>query len=233
MDNQQLQDLNMNNNEKQIILSGLLGDGYISIPLKSNKSRYTTTSYYEEYIDFKINLLKNIRSNKRFVKSQGIAKTPIYILDTNYTEEIALFKSFTLDKILHNLDELGIAMWFYDDGSLHKDKLFYNLCTHAFTKEEQEEYFIPFFNKFNIFPKLTIERKKDGREFYYLRISKFEGAYEIATILTKFPIECYKYKIWSSETIQKWSKLQEKLKSENISNISNKMKGVLLDKIEI
>lgn len=26
-------------------------------------------------------------------------------------------------------------------------------------------------------------------------------------------ISCYSYKLWSSETIQKWSKLQEKLKS--------------------
>lgn len=39
---------------------------------------------------------------------------------------------------------------------------------------------------------------------------------KISQILSKYPIKCYSYKRWSSETIQKWSKLQEKLKSEGI-----------------
>ena len=26
-----------------------------------------------------------------------------------------------IDKLLDNLTKLGIALWFYDDGSLHKD----------------------------------------------------------------------------------------------------------------
>lgn len=112
------------------------------------------------------------------------------------------------------MNDLGLALWIYDDGSLHKNKLFYNINTQGFPKEIQEELFIPFFNRFNIYPKLTVERKRDGREFWYLRISKYEGA----------------YKRWSSETIQKWSKLQEELKS---TDIDRRTLAAMLRKVSI
>ena len=121
-----------------------------------------------------------------------------------------------LKDVIGNLDSLGIALWFYDDGSLHKDRLFYNLNTHKFSKEIQEQLFIPFFNKWGIFPKTIVERKKDGRVFHYLTIGKYDGAIKISQILEKYPLDCYSYKRWSSETIQKWSKLQEELKSKAI-----------------
>lgn len=99
-----------------------------------------------------------------------------------------------------------------------------------YKKDLLGELFIPFFNRFNIYPKLTVERKRDGREFWYLRISKYEGAYEISKILEKYPIECYAYKRWSSETIQKWSKLQEELKS---TDIDRRTLAAMLRKVSI
>lgn len=140
-----------------------------------------------------------------------------------------------LQDILPLLNDLGIAMWFYDDGSLHKTKLFYNLNTQALSKEFQEEYLIPFFNKLNIYPKIQVENKKDGRQYWYLRIGKFSGALEISQILSKYPIDCYSYKLWSSETMQKCSKLQEELKKQNKTfrdfapySLSCKMKKIVL-----
>lgn len=50
--------------------------------------------------------------------------------------------------------------------------------------------------------------------------------------LNKYYVDCYNYKIWSSETIQNWSKMQEYLKSENKSQCSNRMKSSILKKIE-
>lgn len=138
----------------------------------------------------------------------------------------------SVEEALSYMDDLGIALWFYDDGSMHKTKLFYNLNTQAFSEEINRDVFVPFFQKFNIYAKPTIERKKDGREFWYLRISKYEGAYEISQILNKYYVGCYNYKIWSSETIQNWSKMQEYLKSENKSQCSNRMKSSILKKIE-
>lgn len=133
------------------------------------------------------------------------------------------------------MDELGFALWCYDDCSLHRIKNFYNLCTHSFPEDIQREVIVPFLkNKFDIIAKPTIEKKKDGRQFYYLRIGKFDGAFTISQILSKFPVSSLSYKCISSETIQKWSKLQEQLKSTGIdyTKISNHKLSALLDKID-
>ena len=86
--------------------------------------------------------------------------------------------------------------------------------------EEHENIIVPFFASMGITAKIRVDRKKDGRVFYYISIGKYDGANKISDILNKYRIEEMSYKIWSSETIQKWSKLQEKLKSENKSNVS-------------
>lgn len=224
IDNQQL--CNLENNQLQVLISGVLGDGHIT-NFESKNSFFQTSCKYEEYINYKIGLLKDLYKNKSLQLENGYCKTPIYILRSKSDEEITKLKTVNIESILNYLDDLGVALWFYDNGSLHKHKLFYNLNTHAFSKEIQENLFIPFFNKLNIYPKLTKEVKKDDRIFYYLRISKFEGAYEITKILQKYPIECYKYKLWSSETIHNWSKLQAQLKSQGIS-VSYRRFGNLL-----
>lgn len=229
MGNQQLY---LTNEQKQVLISGILGDGCISNHTSTIDSYYATNCKYKEYLEFKKNLLGSLCqfNNINIVEHNGYSGNKIYTLKTKKDSRISNIKDMSLKEILDNLDELGIALWIYDDGSLHKNKLFYNINTQAFPKEVQEEIFVPFFNKFNIFPKLTIERKKDGREFWYLRVSKYEGAFEVSNILSKYPLECYAYKRWSSETIQRWSKLQEELKSTDISRrtLASMLKKVLI-----
>lgn len=212
------QQLCLTNEQKQVIVSGRLGDGYISPSTPNLESYYATNCKYKEYLEFKKSLLGALCENNNInvIEENGYSKTRIYTLKSRRNRQVTLIKELSLEEILNELDELGLAMWIYDDGSLHKNKLFYNINTQSFPRDVQEELFIPFFNKFNIYPKLTIERKKDGREFWYLRVSKYDGAYEISNILSKYPLDCYAYKRWSSETIQKWSKLQEELKSTDI-----------------
>lgn len=213
MDNQQL--CLFTREQLQVFLTSQLGDGYIQTT-NSNSTFYITNCKFEEYIDFKSILLGNMFKHKSLLQENGFAKTPIYVIRSKSSSELLNIKQMSISDIINQLDELGIALWFYDDGSLHQTKLFYNLNTHKFNREIQEEVFIPFFNRLGIYPTLRTERKKDGRIFYYLSIGKFDGAIKISQILSKYPVGCYSYKRWSSETIQKWSKLQEKLKSEGI-----------------
>lgn len=232
--NRQSAALSLNKNQEQVILSGILGDGSIAIS-NTNSTYFLTNCKYEEYIDYKSFLLGNLFKNKKLQIENGYCKTPIYILRSKSYTLLKEYKYMSMDIILSKLTNLGIALWFYDDGSLHKTNLFYNLNTHSFAKEVQEKYFIPFFNKLGIYPKLQIERKKDGRIFWYLRIGKFSGADKISAILEKYPITCYSYKRWSSEAIQKWSKFQEKLKSTDIdfNSLSPQTKAVLFKKLSI
>lgn len=224
--------LSLSENQKQVIISGLLGDGHVHTT-NSNSTYYITNCKYEEYIDFKGALLGDLMKAKEYKEANGYCQTPIYYLRTRSNPVIKEWKSKDIPTLLSNLTELGIAMWFYDDGSMHKTTLFYNLNTHSFSREIQENYFIPFFSKLGIYPKLQIERKKDGRVFYYLRIGKFSGADKISAILEKYPLDCYSYKRWSSETIQEWSKFQEELKSTDIDffSLSSQAKTALYKKL--
>jgi hypothetical protein len=229
MDNQQL--LNLTREQLQVLLTGKFGDGCLTTPKNEfSNSKYSTNCIYKEYLEFKQQLLDNIAFNISFNPTNGYSNKPIYCLTTRQLPEITYLKNLDLENSIKLLDDLGIALWIYDDGSLHKTKLFYNINCQNVSQEIQEDVFIPHLRKFGIFAKTTRETKQDGRIFYYLRVSKYEGAYEISKFLEKYYVNCYSYKIWSSTTIQKWSKLQEELKSTP-RIISNKMKGVLLDKI--
>ena len=211
MENQQLP--NLNNNQLQVLLSARFGDGHIRKPKTSTSNSLAQfSSVHAEYLDYKADLLGDLCSSGYTTNKNGFAQKKIHTLYTKSLPEVTQIQKLTVTSTLKYLDELGLALWFYDDGSLHKRKLFYNLNTHSISKETQELYIIPFLKKFNIHAKLTKEVKKDGREFYYLRIGKFDGAYEISKILRKYYVSCFDYKIWSSETTNLFGKLQAELK---------------------
>lgn len=225
--------LNLSNEQIQVLLTGKFGDGCLSTPKSCvDNSLYSSNSIHEEYVDFKIKLLGNLASKKSRISSNGYAKTPIWQFHTHVSPDTTKIKNMDIETALNLMDDLGVALWFYDDGSLHKTKLFYNLNTQAFSQEINQDLFVPFLSKFGIFAKPTIERKRDGREFWYLRISRYEGAYEITQLLNKYPVHCYNYKVWSSETIQNWSKLQEQLKSIDATNLSIRSIAAMLRRIE-
>ena len=232
MDNQQL--YNLDENVRQLLLTAKLGDGHLTTPKNINSnSSYITNCKHLEYLQFKQKILKDLSFEIGKTDKNGFSQTPIYILTSKKHSEITKIRNMSIEETVNNLDEFGIALWFYDDGSLHNKSFFYNLNTHKFSKDIQEEIFIPFFNKHNIFPKVTKEVKKDGRVFHYLRISRFEGSYEISEILKKYPIKCYSYKVWSSEASQRGRKAQACLKSMAIE-LTNVKIGKLLkfDSIE-
>jgi len=225
--------LNLSNEQIQVLLTGKFGDGCLSTPKSCvDNSLYSSNSIHEEYVDFKMKLLGNLASKKSRISSNGYAKTPIWQFHTHVSPDITKIKNMDIETALNLMDDLGVALWFYDDGSLHKTKLFYNLNTQAFSQEINQDLFVPFLSKFGIFAKPTIERKRDSREFWYLRISRYEGAYEITQLLNKYPVHCYNYKVWSSETIQNWSKLQEQLKSIDATNLSIRSIAAMLRRIE-
>ena len=230
MDNQQF--YNLNSNQLQVILSGLLGDGHIpTVPDSQKNSKFITSCIYEEYILYKKQLLGELALNHTSILNMGFKQNLIYKLPTKSLPIFKELKKLGLQEILDKLKPLGIAMWFYDDGSLHKTKLFYNLNTHKYSYEEHKNILIPYFQKLGLNPILAFDVKKDGRSFCYLRFNKFGGAFNIARLLQKYPVRCFDYKVWNSETILLWSKLQMQLKSEG-KEVSKKEFSNLISKLE-
>lgn len=205
-----------NNNLKQLYISGILGDGH----LKSSGAMMFSC-IYGEYMEWKKELASGIGSEVCETDNKGYKKDGRIFRYSLKTSEIG--KSFlnkSVKECVKDIDELGLALWMYDDGSLHKKNLFYNINTHAFNREIEEEVLIPKLNEFGIFPKILTETKKDGRVFSYLYISKYKGAFIINDILNKFPLECYKYKRIPELIVNNYNYLKNKYKGTMINEPS-------------
>lgn len=187
--------MNITNEQKQLMLSGLLGDGSVK------HSHVTYNCMYEEYMDYKKRLAGNL-SNTKVLESENLGYkkgSKIYSFGVSVNDYSKYLVSTPLSDTINDLDELGLALWIMDDGSLHRKNYFYNVNTHSFTREEEENILIPKLNEFGIYPTIMTEKKKDGRLFSYLYISKWEGAMVISKILRKYVVDCYKYKLIPQE----------------------------------
>lgn len=228
--------LELSNEQLQVLLTGKFGDGHLCKTAPNNNYFYVTNCIYEEYIKFKMSLLGNLisKTTPSVYKNKGFTDNLIYRCYSKSSPLITHIAKMSIEESLDKLDDLGVALWLFDDSSLHKTKLFYNINTHKYSKEVHMELLVPFFKKrYDIIAKPTLEHKKDGREFWYLRIGKWDGSAILSQLMSKYHINCYNYKLWNSETIQKWSKLQEELKSvgRTIKDIHPKTLTSMLNKI--
>jgi len=214
----------LTNNQKQVILSGILGDGSLL-----ENGRIIFKSVEKEYLEYKKDLLGDLSNEVKKVPNNGFKRGFIYILAAKATDYGKEVFNYTLEKLVEELDDLGIAMWVYDDGSLHKDKNYYNICTHSYTEKEQE-VFIKIFKKHKIYPKIRKEVKKDGRIFYYLSVSRHEGAFEINGILKKNYVNCYNYKLWRNK---QYDLYKEALTHESFRNMNGWQRPYFLRKLKI
>lgn len=217
----------MENNEQQLIISAFLGDGHI------RKGGYITyTSIHKEYLIFKQNLSEKTTEIKELSNNGYKKDSKIFKLSLKTTDYA---KNFSFEN-LKDINELGLALWFYDDISLHKKKHFYNINSHSFSEEEHDLYLIPLLNKFKIFPK-KIKTFKNGKNLWYLTVQKYKGGLEIDRILRKFEVKCFNYKLLPNQDIQNFNYLRNKFKnckiqSTTLSKLITKNREEFLDKIK-
>lgn len=206
----------------QVILTGVLGDGRID--LNGIHCYYRSNCIHKEYLEFKRSFISNISTEIKEKINGGFKKSTIYSFSTKNHPDITKIGLSSLEDNLKRLTELGIALWIYDDGSFHQKKHFYNINTQAFSEQEHDDLLIPFLHSRDIKATKRIERKKDGRVFYYCSINKRDGSDVIMRLLNKYPIECYKYKTISSETIESIFLPKQKLKEMTQEKMRNFIK---------
>lgn len=194
------------NAQKQVLLSGILGDGSL---IKNGGGAMSFSCQHREYMEFKKKLLGDLASEVREVQNNGYKKGTIYTLRCKASDYGKLLFKYSYEDIMREIDELGIAMWLADDGSRHKTANFYNINTHAISREVEESILIPYLNKLDIYPKVLTETKTDGRVFSYLYISKWKGAMELSRMLRKLNLSCYDYKLTPIELEDTYFKLKD------------------------
>jgi len=205
----------LSNEQLQVLITGRFGDGCLMTP--SANYYYSANSIEKDVVEYKKSLLGDLCPPE--IKSGinlGFKANIIYSIRSSSLPIITQVATKDPLELLEEMDELGLALWIYDDGSLHKKRMFYNICTHCYPESDNYKISEILKRKFDITAIPTIERKADGREFWHLRVPKYKGAFFLSEVMRKHLPSTLHRKCISSETIQRWSKLLEELKSRGI-----------------
>src|SRR5690625_183751 len=155
----------------RIAKNARLGDGYVGIGTNNvnAKAQFYTTN--QEMLFHKRRMCEedgivvgNIGTQK---SGYGGTKT-IYNFYVRVDERFTKVVNSPLIDIIKDLTEEDIFLWYLDDGSWHKTTNTMHLYSNGLNKEESEVLIEVISNLYGVKPIIRIDRKRDGREFFYL-----------------------------------------------------------------
>ncbi|MEM7827801.1 MAG: hypothetical protein QW561_00520, partial [Candidatus Aenigmatarchaeota archaeon] len=123
---------------KGAVIGTLLGDSCLSSPSEGN-CRLTFAHVDQEYSLFKAGLFKWLTNVTLYTDKEGLlrvytARHPFY---TKLSRWIYYDGRKTVTAhAMKSLTPLGLALWYMDDGDMHKDKMDVKLWTNSFNEAE-------------------------------------------------------------------------------------------------
>jgi hypothetical protein len=203
-ENVNFKELCKNSSEKSILIGMIIGDGWINFNRKTSYISFYHSPKQEEYIRFKALLLEELdifgtinyspKTKSNYPKwkywSKSDRRINLYRLMYAFRNTPEKRRKRIIPKMLNYLDELGIALWFMDDGYNDPKRQLINLATQSFTYEENQIIQKWFSNKWKI--EFNIYRRKDK---YFL--VTYKDAKKFKNLVKPFieKLECMNYKI--------------------------------------
>lgn len=156
-----------------IVKNAIIGDGRIIRQV--NGAAFYFMSADKDYADFKARLFNDEFREVavRYLERQSGYKkgSIIHEYRTSQVENSSLsidWEKDLINQILPSLSEYDLFLWYLDDGSWHKKRNTMHLYSNMLSKEQTELLADRIELLYGIRPTIRIDRKKDGREFYYL-----------------------------------------------------------------
>ena len=147
-------ELIIENDLRQLLIGSLLGDGSFCSIGRDTKNRYLSIAHsmkQEEYLKFKISILNRyglasniqyrVTKNSRYKSGEVSECRHKSRLHPIFTDIRAKYYDQHGHKRVHrefvkDIDELGLAIWYMDDGYVTKNSCIFSSC--SFTLEEQQ-----------------------------------------------------------------------------------------------
>ena len=208
MNNQkiELEEFNIDEDVKQVLLGSLLGDGSLQIPKEGKNAFYREihSQKQKEYIIWKNNFLKffdtrfheysfyDKRTNKTYYSVLLWSKTHPTLTHYCHVFYSKGRKAITKE-ILNQINILGLAVWYMDDGYYHYGNYRCALSTNAYSYEEQIIIKNWFKNNFNINSQIH-KRKKGTLSSYNIVLSR-ESTNNFLRLIYHYIIPCMCYKL--------------------------------------
>lgn len=189
--------INLSLIQKELIVGSLLGDASI---VSRNKNSYFRVSHCEkqkDYIIWKKEILNNlVNSINKYIDKRG--NSIMYSFNTKSSEVFNEYNNlFYKDKkrisydIYDHLSELGLAVWYMDDGSKQNNNC--RLSTDGFSLDENIILQNILDKKFNLNCKIC-KYNRNNNEYYFLFFNK-DNTYKLHNIIDKYVINSMKYKL--------------------------------------
>ena len=185
--------------QKQIILGSLFGDGSLCIQPSSWNALFHTgcSEKNKEYLFWKYEELKSTGLFKGPPKPTNSHGYPGWrlrsiqhpVLTKWYDFFYSNKRKIATKEALDMLDELGLAVWWMDDGSYGR-----YLSTYCFTYEENSLIRDWIEGKWGV--KFTLKRQ---RNYWYLSLRK-EEFYKLRELISPYIIPCMSHKIATPST---------------------------------
>jgi hypothetical protein len=200
-------DVELNSNQRQMVMGSLLGDGTIT---KSGAYSCSHSVKQKEYFDRKMKILYNLHSNcsQKYTQSHVLFKNDAESLHfttgcNKYLYELRKIyypngnKIFPYEYLKDNLEADGLAYWYMDDGGLRKKRypVFY---IYGYSRKEAELFIAFFDEKFGIKTRLYAHNLE--KEQYILFVQNVSAhsflnlirPHIIPSMLYKVDYEAYK-----------------------------------------
>ncbi|MGY3188768.1 hypothetical protein [Lysinibacillus sp. TE18511] len=152
----------------RIAINARLGDGMLG---KGKNASITFMSTDKELLELKERMLiaEGYKGIKWGTQRSGYGGTKtIFNLRTFVDERATIVRDISIDALLTQIDELDLILWYLDDGSWHKGANTMHLYSNMLTEHQSTLLVNRIEELYGIRPKINIDRKKDGRQFYYL-----------------------------------------------------------------
>jgi len=192
-------------NFDSVITGMVLGDSWLTFNRANSNISFYHTVAQEEYLRWKASILKRFKIEGSIIFSPKTESNyPKYkywsLTDRRLTEARSWLyqfrdtpdkrRKFICKKSLNKLDDLGLAIWFMDDGYNDSSKHYMHLGTYCFTEIENKLIANWLLDKYSIETK--IYRRKDK---YFL--VWYKDAPKLASIIKPYveQVSCMHYKI--------------------------------------
>lgn len=201
----------INDEQSQVILGTLLGDSSLDWGVDgTTRLRFTQSLKQGAYYKEKERVLGELVSSSSLAENGGYGDF-IYRGCTHSVKELnryreGLYKGSLKEPTRAYLDQLnpiGIAVWFMDDGScgrvdgVHDERKRVQLATHGFSYECNEEIRKYFIERWGIV--FNVKRDKRGKGYYLVSPTKMDTLRFIA-LVSPFVVPSMRYKLngWGS-----------------------------------
>jgi hypothetical protein len=182
-----------------IFINARLGDGCY---FKYKTCKHWSISFSgveKNWIEHKHVISKS--NNKVYKRPQSLkayGTKPIYFLHMTSCE-VDCYAIMSIEEIINKMEIEDVIALYFDDGSWHKKKHFMHIYTNSFNKDENLFLIKKLKELLDINCKLRLDKKKTGKEYFYLALSVSDSNILKGIIndyIISYPnLSCFNYKI--------------------------------------